>query len=114
MTAITGSSCRLLYVRDGGRRPAMAAGRPRRSFRRADRGGAKEDREKDRAVMRAILRMWTVYNSPQDYPDKFVARMFEVEASGSRPTASIVIAPTLDRLRDEMREMGLIRLKRSR
>lgn len=60
-----------------------------------------------------VLRMWTIYQHPNDYPDLYVARLFEVDGNGSRPTGSIVIAETLDRLREEMIHMGLTPINRS-
>ena len=48
----------------------------------------------------ATLTMWTVYENQNDYPDKFVARRFEVDASGPVPTASVIICDDLDQLRD--------------
>ena len=60
-----------------------------------------------------MLRMWTVYRHPKDYPSKYVARLFEVDSDGPRPTGSIVIAETLERLREEMMQMGLVMLTRS-
>lgn len=60
------------------------------------------------------LRMWAVYDHPSDYPDKFVARLHEVDGNGSRPTASIIIADDLDRLRDMLAfEMHLVCLARA-
>ena len=61
----------------------------------------------------SALRMWTVYERPKDYPDDYVARLWEVDANGPRPTASIVIAPSLEIVRDEMMQMGLVMLTRS-
>jgi len=49
-----------------------------------------------------ILRIWTVYDHPLDYPDKYVARLFETDANGSRPTESIIIADDLDMLRNTL------------
>ena len=46
------------------------------------------------------LAMWTVYDNPKDYPGKFVARRFEVDATGPKPTASIIVMDDLDALRD--------------
>ena len=60
-----------------------------------------------------MLRMWTIYKHPKDYPKSYVARLFEVDADGPRPTGSIVVAATLDRLQYEMEEMGLVKLMRS-
>lgn len=50
--------------------------------------------------MMTTLAMWTVYDHPRDYPDKFVARRFDVDADGPRPSASIIITETLEMLRE--------------
>ncbi|HET9538090.1 MAG TPA: hypothetical protein VFP43_22545 [Mesorhizobium sp.] len=60
------------------------------------------------------LRMWTVYDHPKDYPDCYVARMFEVDAEGPRATGSIIIMESLERLRDTLAfEMHLTPMKRN-
>lgn len=41
------------------------------------------------------LPIWTVYQSPVDYPGKFVARLFIWD----KPTAKVLIAPSLEALR---------------
>jgi hypothetical protein len=48
----------------------------------------------------STLAMWTVYKHPSDYPDKFVARRFDVDADGPKPSASIIIMDDLEVLRD--------------
>jgi len=59
------------------------------------------------------LAIWTVYRHPSDYPDKFVARRFDVDGDGARPTASIITAPNLETLRDILEfELLLTRLDR--
>jgi hypothetical protein len=50
--------------------------------------------------MKAMLPMWTVYEHPKDYPDAYVARLFEVDADGPRATGSVIIMKNLDDLRD--------------
>jgi hypothetical protein len=60
-----------------------------------------------------MLRMWTVYKHPKDYPSDYVARLWEVNASGPVATASVVIAPSLEFLREQMMEMGLVMMTRS-
>lgn len=40
----------------------------------------------------------TVYNSPTDYPGKFVARLWDID----KPTAFVATADTLDELRDSI------------
>jgi hypothetical protein len=54
------------------------------------------------------VRLWTIYKHPLDYPQSYVARLFE----GERPTGSIVVAPTLALLRDQMIAMWLTRIPR--
>jgi hypothetical protein len=59
------------------------------------------------------LAIWTVYRHPSDYPDKFVARRFDIDGDGARPTASIITAPNLETLRDILEfELLLTRLDR--
>lgn len=59
------------------------------------------------------LAIWTVYRHPSDYPDKFVARRFDVDGDGARPTASIIIASDLETLRGILEfELLLTRLDR--
>lgn len=60
------------------------------------------------------LAMWTVYDRPLDYPDKFVARRFDVDDGGYRPSGSIIIAPDLETLRNILEfELHLTCLSRS-
>ena len=60
------------------------------------------------------LAMWTVYEHPRDYPDKFVARRFDVDADGPEPSASIIVAPDLNTLRKILRyELHLVCITRS-
>ena len=46
------------------------------------------------------LAIWTVYERPKDYPDKFVARRFDIGSEGAKPTASIIVTPDLQTLRE--------------
>jgi hypothetical protein len=58
--------------------------------------------------------MWTVYDSPSDYPGQFVARLFEVDGDGPRATGSMVVADDIEKLRNMFEfEMGLVKLMRS-
>jgi hypothetical protein len=58
--------------------------------------------------------MWTVYDHPLDYPEKFVARRWDVDANGLKPSASIIVASDLEILRDILQfELGLTMLMRS-
>lgn len=60
------------------------------------------------------LAMWTVYDSPRDYPGKFVARLGVTRRGESEPipTGHIAVAPTLDLVR-RMTPSGLVCLARS-
>lgn len=42
--------------------------------------------------------MWTVFAFPDDFPRSYVARRFSVRSG--RPTRDILVAPTLDALRE--------------
>jgi hypothetical protein len=60
------------------------------------------------------LAMWTVYENPKDYPGKFVARRFDVDADGPKPSASVIIMDDLDDLRDILaHQMHLVCLTRN-
>jgi hypothetical protein len=49
------------------------------------------------------LAMWTVYDHPKDYPDKYVARRFDVLPTGEAwPSDSIMITDTLEHMREIM------------
>ena len=58
------------------------------------------------------VRVWTIYRHPSDYPEDYVARLWESDSAGTRPTGSIVVSPKLEIVRDHMRELGLTRLER--
>ena len=59
------------------------------------------------------LAIWTVYDHPSDYPDKFVARRFYIDGSGHHASGSIIISSDLERLRNILAlEMHLTRLVR--
>lgn len=58
--------------------------------------------------------MWTVYDRPRDYPDKFVARRFDIGKGTVQPSDSIIVAPDLETLRNMLEfEMHLTCLARS-
>jgi hypothetical protein len=63
--------------------------------------------------MLELLSIWTVYDHPNDYPNCFVARRFEVNASGPVATTDIVCHGDLDTLRRAMVRRGLTALCRS-
>ncbi len=55
-----------------------------------------------------MLEIWTVYDSPIDLPDRFVARKFVLD----KPTGEILQDKTLEGLRSKL-PPGLTRLERS-
>jgi hypothetical protein len=60
------------------------------------------------------MSIWTVYDNPADYPGKYVARRFDIDAGGPKPSSSIIIAQSLEMLRDILQfEMHLTCLARS-
>jgi len=56
--------------------------------------------------------MWTVYYHPKDYPGEFVARRFEVDGKGSRPTDEVLASSSLHLLRAELLARGLTVINR--
>jgi hypothetical protein len=58
------------------------------------------------------MEMWTVYDHPHDFPEHFVARLFVMSADTVGPTQLVLVANTLDELRDEFESHGLVCLTR--
>lgn len=52
--------------------------------------------------------IWTVYQYPEDYPGKFVARCFDLD----KPTVAVIVADGLEDLRSLLPK-GLVRLERN-
>lgn len=52
------------------------------------------------------LSIWVVYDHPSDYPNCYVARCF----IGEEWTPSIMICPDLERLQEQLMQMGLTKL----
>lgn len=59
------------------------------------------------------LAMWTVYDHPLDFPDKFVARRFDVDADGPKPTDEVIVSKHLYIVRECMAVRGLVCLTRN-
>ena len=53
--------------------------------------------------------MWALHKHPSDFPDKYVARLFENET----PTKSFIAIDNYDDLALQMISMGLVRVMRS-
>ena len=64
-----------------------------------------------------FMTMWTIYDHPLDFPDKFVARRWDIVRAGNKTEpvarAEHVTADTLDELRRDMMRRGLVCLTRS-
>ncbi len=58
-----------------------------------------------------VTEMFVIYDSPLDLPCLFVARRWEVDALGERPTDDFAIALSLEAIREEI-PPGLARLPR--
>lgn len=52
------------------------------------------------------LPIWVVYDHPADYPNCYVARLF----AGEQPTANVMICPDLEKLQNELINMGLVKM----
>jgi hypothetical protein len=57
------------------------------------------------------LALWTVYDHPSDFPDRFIARLSLISRTGVVATQKTVSAATLEELRDRL-PPGLCRLDR--
>ena len=57
----------------------------------------------------AGLEIWTVYDHPSDFPDKFVARLF----LNDQPTTAVLVADDLKTIRGQLRNKGFTRLMRA-
>lgn len=55
------------------------------------------------------MNLYTIYNSPTDYPDKFVVRRWEINPPENNPVAMnvIIIGSDLEEIRSALRNMGL-------
>jgi hypothetical protein len=63
---------------------------------------------------RGELAMWTVYDHPQDFPDRFVARLFVVGKGGEMiTTPELVVTYELEVLREIFRDAFLTCLARA-
>jgi len=60
------------------------------------------------------MNLYTIYDSPTDYPNTYVCRRWEVLAPENVPVAMnvVIIGQNLDIIRKELREMGLFRIPR--
>lgn len=54
------------------------------------------------------LDMWVVYEHPTDFPEHYVARLWE----GETPTTTHIIERDLEKLRERLFRMGMVKLDR--
>lgn len=59
----------------------------------------------------AELTMWVIYKHPRDYPQQYVARLWEIRAGCVLPTADVMMADTLAEIRKSI-PVGLFRTER--
>ena len=59
------------------------------------------------------LEIYTIYDSPDDFPGLFVARRFLVTKAGPVPTTTVVYGDSLGDIRGAMLGKGLTRIDRS-
>jgi hypothetical protein len=60
------------------------------------------------------MELYTIYDSPTDYPDTYVVRRWEVVTGKKEPVAMevIMIDDDLDKIRTQLREIGLFPIPR--
>jgi hypothetical protein len=56
--------------------------------------------------------IWTVYDHPRDFPEKYVGRLHVIGRLGSEPTDHVIVADTLEEIRAMMMAKGLFCLTR--
>lgn len=62
----------------------------------------------------SVLTMWTVYEHPYDYPDKCVARRWQIGGKGELlRTDSVMVADSLEPIRAELEAWGLYCMPRA-
>jgi hypothetical protein len=64
------------------------------------------------AYQRGVLPIWTIYRHPSDYPNDYVARVFETGPGEPTPTKFIVRSSEIQALRTTFIHAGLITLPR--
>jgi hypothetical protein len=62
---------------------------------------------------RNALNIWVIYDHPKDFPEEYVARLWQVK-NGSSPefTASVIRSKSVERLREIFVNTGLVRIDR--
>jgi hypothetical protein len=55
-----------------------------------------------------MIQIWSVYDHPKDEPLVWLARRWDIDSNGARPTMYTVTATTLEGLRELLSGMGLV------
>lgn len=65
-------------------------------------------------LIKKNMNLYTIYNSPIDYPDTYVVRRWEVEPPDNEPVAKnvVIIGQNLNEIRSALRNMGLFVIPR--
>jgi hypothetical protein len=61
---------------------------------------------------RGVLPVWTIYDHPKDYPDIYVARLFDQNLDGPVATFTAMGSTSLDDLRQFFIDHGMVRIDR--
>jgi hypothetical protein len=68
----------------------------------------------DQKANNNLLSLWTIYDHPADYPDAFVARRFVVGLEDVPvATTDVIVAETIEALRERFLELGLVAIERA-
>lgn len=59
------------------------------------------------------LSMWTVYQSPTDYPGQFVARRWICDNNPPIATSDMLVSPLYEDIRRAMIERDMVRMQRN-
>lgn len=58
--------------------------------------------------------LWTVYDHPTDYPDHYVARLWEINGRGEEvATDTVMFSDSLEWLRMQLERAGFVRIPRA-
>ena len=55
-----------------------------------------------------MLPIWVIYDHPSDYPDNYVARLWNSDS----PTDTVLLADSLETIQEKLHEMGLLCMPR--
>jgi len=64
----------------------------------------------DHAAAPSSIGMWTVYDHPKDYPNAYVARLW----NGTVPASDVILCTDIDELRGILQKKGFVKLMRQK